>query len=205
MYYEDEAKLEQGKKLSATGKEFFTRLRERDDVSNCFLTFEWNKDFTYAKILGYMKEVAQTSFAEGFMTLEITLMPYWAWKFGISDEGAKEAEKLDGKCCPSKKDNDISCLGAGTLGGKPGSQCETISMACGEVKPEDVKSCAMWSRQNKLLSSISISKIPGLSDKFGGYLAYPIGDKNGEATGFTLQFLKGLEGAGIDNLFHGLN
>lgn len=85
------------------------------------------------------------------MALEISRMLYFAWKFGISDKGAKKAKESP------KKDNDISCLGAGTSGGKSTSRCEsTISMAYREVKSDDIKSYAMWRRENKVFSSIPI-------------------------------------------------
>jgi hypothetical protein len=199
FYYDDIKKIGEEKNIVNTGKEFFKKLRE-GDPKYCPLAFTWNEDFTKAEISGYMEQRLSPlpdAVSGSILGLTIELLPYWAWKFGISNKGTKKAEKLDEKCCPPKDGND-ACKGAGKLG-KPNTECETISMACGVVEPQDRKMCAMWERKNIALGFIPISALTGV----GGYLAYPIGDKNEEPTGFTQHFVDGLVAVGVNDVFHG--
>jgi len=176
-----------------TGYEMFSRLNQGPQ-KYCPLTFEWNSDFTSATITGYMEEVLHAlpdMMARNTIVLKIVLRPYWAWKFGLKEvpDGSQFLE-MDAKCCPPKV---AKCQGAATLG-KPKTQCETISMACGEVKPKDFQQCAMWERQNLGLGLIS----------FPSYYVYPIGDKDGRATGFFPHFKATMESMGFYNVFHGV-
>ena len=52
--------------------------------------------------------------------------------------------------------------------------------------------CAMWLRRNKILGI----PIPG----YYGYNGYPIGDANGEATGYFDDFVSTMQSNGINNI-----
>ena len=81
---------------------------------------------------------------------------------------------MDERCCPQKEGLE-KCSGFGKLG--KGDECETISMACSQIKEEDLESCAMYKRSN-FLGLFGSLQIPGLAN----YLVYPLADKYGNET-----------------------
>jgi len=176
--------------LTATGKDFFSKINEDEDM--CNLIFTWNKDRTKAVITGYFPE--DLSFVDSLLSIEIQMLPYWKWKFGLKTSwlSFKNFKSLDKKCCPPKNGNDM-CSGKGTIG-KKGSTCETISMACDEVAPEDVTQCALMRRIN-----LGAGFIPAF-----GYEVYALADKNGLATPFEKYYSKAVIDAGVSTLFQGI-
>jgi hypothetical protein len=182
----DSKKLDWHNSLTFTGRDFFENIN--DDDERCELTFTWDKARTKAIITGYWAPSA--SFMDQVMTLDISLQPYWQWKFGLKTKG--NYKNLDEKCCPPTKDK--SCSGAGTLGVE-GTPCETISMACGEIAEKNASKCAMFKRSNYSLG--------GLLPLFG-YLAYPLADRYGEATSYNSHYLSAVRSRGVDTLFHGI-
>lgn len=197
------------------GKEFLTVINGAGD--GCNLTFRWNEDKTVGKILGYMEtrvfDIAQKVywflpkswikggsdatgfFADKFSDFTIELQPYWKWKFGITSD--KPDETTDEKCCPAKNASK-SCFGPGKLG--KSDECETLSMACGEVKKEDLAACAMYKRRNKVADKEI--QIPFF--RFSSYLVYPLFDKYGVATPYNQFYSDAMKSNGIKNLFHGV-
>lgn len=177
--------------LTATGKDFFTSIN--DDEDRCNLTFTWNEDRTKAVITGYFPETL--SGVDSVLSIEIYMRSYWNWKFGLKTKWAwfNNFKSLDKKCCPPKDGNN-KCAGEGTLG-KKGSPCETISMACGELAPEDVTKCALMRRQNLGLGFIPVF----------GYEVYALGDKYGEATPFFEPYSKAVIDAGVTTVFQGVS
>lgn len=191
--YWDDVETVAGRRLLATGKEFFERLSDDDE---CILIFEWSDEtFTSAIIKGYVEEWwGRLGFLARFFTLRIDLMPYWAWKFDLPQSTSKleELEAPDLKCCPPKE-NGPSCLGGGALANN--NDCETISVACNT--PTDIGPCAMWKRRNLLRRFIPLLG-------FASYYAYPVGDKNREPTGFFSKFEEVMLENGINQIFHGV-
>ena len=186
-----------GNDLINTGAGMFTRMTtsKEGDYRYCPLTFHWNEDYTKFSISGYFNEVFKSNRLASFLRergykLTAELKPYWAWKFGlpVEDSEIPQLEDLDQKCCPPK--DETACLGGDTIG-KPG--CETISKACGRVSSKDLPQCAMWVRKNK------ITIVP-----VGYYHIYPIGDANGEPTGFFPAYLDAMSQAHVKDIFYGL-
>lgn len=194
--FDDITTASNGKTLLDNGKESIARSMNEKEDEYCFLAFEWNVDFTKAKITGYVEErpMVPMAIARRMARSTIKLTPYWAWKFGLSNSKKGKAgtfDELDAKCCPPRYGN--ACQGAGTIG-KLNTACETISMACGQVAHDNLAECAMWTRHNKALGVV-----PMVS-----YVAYPIGDKNRDATGFFPHFEAAMESSGIHEAFYGL-
>jgi len=176
--------------LTFTGKEFFSNINENED--RCNQIFTWNKDRTKAVITGYFpKDVSKI---DKVLSIEIYMLSYWKWKFGLKTSWSpfNNFKSLDKKCCPPKNGINM-CSGKGTLG-KKGSTCETISMACGEIAPEDVTKCALMRRQNLGLGFIPLF----------GYEVYALADKNGSATPFEKYYTKAVIDAGVSTLFQGI-
>jgi hypothetical protein len=190
--------------LSNTGKGFLTGISKED--STCFLTFKWNKDNTKAKLEGYFDSLFSEVIGEfggaiagiatdsALMRVEIKLEPYWQWKFGIS--GKFNGASMDEKCCPPKEGLE-KCSGFGKLG--KGGACETISMACGQIKEEDLEGCAMYKRSN-FLGLVGSVQIPGLAN----YLAYPLADKYGNETPYNSFYQAAIVKNGVNKLFEGV-
>jgi hypothetical protein len=121
------------------------------------------------------------------MGLEISLthsilrgLALWCFR-----QEAKGGGKVGWQMLSSQEGHRHGCLGAGHSEERTVRNAKPSTWLVEKFKPEDIKSCAMWRCENKGFSSMSLSQIPMFGDKFGGYLAYPIGDKNSEATGFT--------------------
>lgn len=184
--------------LNFEGQKFFKSLTDHDDTSLCELKFEWNREFTSAIISGYFAE-QHNLFSEMIIRLSIDLRPYWKWKFGLFDLEVNSFDNyhgLDLKCCPPKN-NNFKCMGPNKLG--HGDQCDTVSMACGEVVGENGYECSMWRRHQRILGSEWAGK-----HAVGVYYGYPIGDKHGQPTGFMSTALGALKGIGVIELFHGI-
>lgn len=177
--------------LTFTGKDFFSSINEDED--RCNLIFTWNEDRTKAVITGYFPESASKAL-DSVLSIEIYMLSYWKWKFGLKTSWSplNNFKNLDKKCCPPKNGNNI-CSGKGTIG-KKGSPCETISMACGEISPEDVTQCALMRRQNLGLGFFPLF----------GYEVYALADKNGLVTPFEKYYSKAVIDAGVSTLFQGI-
>ena len=186
-------------RLGSTGTEFLTKISANDE--DCVVYFKWNQDKSIARISNYWRSsLAGPKFAEEAVSglldekfkFTIELAPYWKWKFGLKIWNPflkMEASKLDKKCCPPK-DETKQCMGPKKLG-KEGP-CETISMACGDVKEEDVVDCKMYTRVTEWFGD----KIP--------YYVYALYDKYGNETPYNKVVAAAFEKNGVDTLFHGI-
>jgi len=196
VFFDIASKADFKNTLSFTGEGFLTNISKKD--STCFLTFKWNTDTTKAKIEGYFDSLTSRTIGKvtdsALMRVEIKLEPYWQWKFGISDKF--NGTSVDEKCCPPKHGLE-KCSGFGKLG--KGDGCETISMACGQIKEEDLEGCAMYKRSN-FLGLFGSIQIPGLAN----YLAYPLADKYGNKTPYNSFYQAAIENNGVNKLFEGV-
>ena len=183
-----------GKSVNVSGPDFFSDINRDDD--RCNLRLHWNKDFTKNTIKSYWDDnLTGKMFDAGLFKLTFEMAPYWKWKYGlkVSWKEREQAKKLDETCCPSKKIFRDPCSGPGVLG-KPGTSCETISDACGDIKSEDMGKCVYFKRKHYAASIKNIAT----------YYVYPIADKDGKPTMFYKHFYKTYEDHGITALFHPL-
>ena len=81
--------------MTATGRDFLLLSNISGSDSDCILAFDWNEDFSEAKIDGYWEPMIKNNeiFLKGvnaFLDLVIEKQTYWRWKFnGVDMEQGK--------------------------------------------------------------------------------------------------------------------
>lgn len=169
-------------------------ISETDE--RCKLKLEWNNDYTTAVISGYFDTGTETVVSQ-FLDRTISLNPYWRWKFAsaVSDDDDNTMQDLDALCCPPKPGKD-SCLGENKLGARG---CETISDVCGPVLAENVSTCAMFKRSNRICIS------GNCADDISNYLVYPLADKDGKPTSYNDHYFSAIKDLRkVKTVFHGI-